>query len=186
MRLSGGFGFGLFDRHPKSTGVGGDERDSFLWSLCGHSRSLGNLGLSTPSEPHHRPFQGGLGPWVGQTDETPGLQVAPSPHRPHLLSWTASSTASSPSLRTPVTPGHQRTEWPMLTWPAGSWLWPTPSCCSGTGALLHSSRPSDGSSRPGCARVLLEEQVLRLKAAVQNTGQGQPMRHRYGCWVLPD
>lgn len=62
---------------------------------------------------------------------------SPSADRPVPLSWTASFTASSPSSRTPVTPGRPRTGWPTPTWPVGSWLWPTPSCCSGTTAGSH-------------------------------------------------
>lgn len=44
-------------------------------------------------------------------------------------SWMASSIASSRSWQTPATPGLLRAEWRMPTWPVGSWLWPTPSCC---------------------------------------------------------
>lgn len=53
---------------------------------------------------------------------------------PLAPSWTSSYTASSRSSPTPATPGRPRAAWPTPTWPVGSWLWPTPSCCSGAGA----------------------------------------------------
>lgn len=165
VQWSGSFGFSVFDVHPEATGPGGWVGTAFSGH---HVVRPGLRGTWDAAPPVSLLWALPLWPWVpcGVAHETPGLRAAPGPHRPHPLSWTASSTASSPSLPTPATPGHRRTEWPTRTWPAGSWLWPTPSCCSGMGASGYPThpnpgRPSGGSSRPACTPVLIEERDLR-------------------------
>lgn len=146
-------------------------------SFSGHCVAMPGLRGTRGTPPPVSPVMGlsmvDSSPVGGQACETPELGVAPGAHLPHPLSWTASSTASSPSSRTLVTPGLRRTEWPMLTWPAGSWLWPTPSCCSGTGApaSLSRSRPGRPSGASSCAPGLVQERGLRGQAAMHGAGQ---------------
>lgn len=151
LSLAGSSGHGLLSprssRRHWGTGISGSLHRS-LGATPGPwgPGALEQVPAHCPGSPIVAPAAVGGGLGGGRTGRVRGLQAAPALTTPVPPSWTASFTASSPSSRTPVTPGRPRTEWPMPTWPVGSWLWPTPSCCSGT------AWPVPPAARVGTAR----------------------------------